>query len=216
MGREKALLEAGGRTLLERLARTLESRFDSIYVSVGFSGASVDLTGALWAVAGANATEMSIVPDLREDGGPLAGVEAALAMLSARGAILQEPSRAFFIPVDVPTVSFDLVGALWKGASREGRSGCVPRWRRGLEPTYAVYSTELLREVRQRLDSGSSAIRDLAELSRVHVLDLEEAVIARGVFGSVTPDLPEIFRNLNGPEDYEAWRKGRTGRPSIG
>ena len=35
MGREKALLEAGGKTLLQRLARTLESRFDPIYVSEG-------------------------------------------------------------------------------------------------------------------------------------------------------------------------------------
>ena len=207
MGREKALLEAGGKTLLQRLARTLESRFDPIYVSVRFSGPSVELSEALRALTDAIDCELSIVPDLREDEGPLAGVEAALARLAAGGSTLQEPSRAFFIPVDVPAVSADLLGALWKEASREGRSGCVPRWSRGLEPTYAVYSTELLSEVRRRLDSGSAAIRDLAELSRVHVLDLEDAATARKVFGVATPDLAEIFRNLNRPEDYERWAK---------
>lgn len=207
MGKEKALLAPGGKTLLERLAGTLELRFDSIYVSVGTSGPSVELTGALEAIAGAIESDMSIVPDAREDGGPLAGVEAALAMLKARAASSQTPLRAFFIPVDVPTVSFDLVGALWREASSEGRWGCVPRWRRGLEPTYAVYSAELLPEVQRRLDSGPSAMRELAALSRVHVLDLEDSVVSRGVFGSATPDLPEIFRNLNRPEDYEQWAK---------
>ena len=58
-----------------------------------------------------------------------------------------------------------------------------------------------------QLRAEMDAMRELAALSRVHVLDLEDSVVSRGVFGSATPDLPEIFRNLNRPEDYEQWAK---------
>jgi molybdopterin-guanine dinucleotide biosynthesis protein A len=143
---------------------------------------------------------VAVVEDRAPRLGPLAGVEAALAHLEGAGV-----ERAFFLPVDSPNVSFELIAALWEGAAAAGARGCVPRWSRGLEPAHAVYATALLGDVRRLLDAGEIALEGLARLPGVQLLDLEDAAVGRRVFGASPPDLAEVFRNLNRPEEYEEW-----------
>jgi molybdopterin-guanine dinucleotide biosynthesis protein A len=201
MGRDKALLEAGGVTMVERLVGDLAPRFERILVSVGAAGPGAELGAALERASSVPGREIAVVPDSREAQGPLAGVEAALEELDG--------SLAFFIAVDAPSVSFALVSALWDEVDASSATGCVPRWSRGLEPAHAVYSKCLLPRVRRLLDANDASLHALASLPGVKALDLTEASTVRTVFGGVAPDLAALFRNINTPADYEAWTRDR-------
>ena len=70
MGRNKALLEFDGETLIQRLYRLLDDDFDEVLVSAN----DPETYGFL---------DAPLVPDIYEGGGCLAGLHAGL--LSARG-----------------------------------------------------------------------------------------------------------------------------------
>ncbi|MBI4605450.1 MAG: molybdenum cofactor guanylyltransferase [Planctomycetes bacterium] len=215
MGREKALLEdAAGRPLVARLLEALAPRFERLLLSVGAAGLSPELAAAVRSFEDLAGRRVEVVPDRIEGCGPLAAVEACLGALGPLGA-----QRAFFAAVDVPEVDPRLVGALWDEASRGGSRGCVPRWSRGLEPACAVYGTGILDDVRRLLEEGRSGFRSLAALPGVRVLDLGDPAVRARVFGPEPPSLEDLFRNLNAPSDYEAWRKAAVldppGPPSL-
>ncbi len=197
MGREKALLDAGGSTLVERLAVVLAQRVERILISVASGGVSPELVVAAGRASMTIGRPVAFVPDLRASQGPLAGIEAALDEI--------DDPLAFFVAVDMPAVSFDLIGSLWNEVEEAAATGCMPRWSGGLEPACAFYSKCLLPRVRSLLDGGTRSLQALAGLPGVRVLDLEDPAVARRVFGPAPPALAGLFRNLNTPEDYAAW-----------
>jgi molybdopterin-guanine dinucleotide biosynthesis protein A len=199
MGTEKAVLKVGGATLVERLLTALAPRFRHLLVSVAKSGPSPALREAIERAAKALKQEIGILEDRVSGRGPLAGLEAALDSLAACG--------AFFVPVDVPLVSWPLVSALWKAASSPGCVGSLPRWSRGLEPAYAVYSKKLLPRVQRLLRSGPRSLQALLELEGIEVLDLEDEIVKTRVFGPSPPSFRDLFRNLNTPEELEDWKR---------
>lgn len=207
MGRDKALLDAGGVTLLERLLLALAPRFERILVSVGAEGPSRGLTSTLERAAAATGRAVAAVEDQREANGPLAGVEAALEEIGG--------SLAFFIAVDAPSISLDLINAMWNEVEASSATACVPRWSRGLEPAHAVYSKCILPRVRCLLDAGERSLQALASLPAVKVLDLEDPATSRLVFGPSPPDLAALFLNLNTGPEYEAWRRTQGVDPGI-
>jgi molybdopterin-guanine dinucleotide biosynthesis protein A len=204
MGEEKALLPAGGETLIERLACRLAPRFQLLMFSLRHEGASVALLQALGRVADATCLPLMGVADAHADLGPLEGVRTALAALPV--------PRAFFIAVDLPEVHFPLVEVLWERCEA-GALGCMPGWRRGPEPACAVYSRALLPAVEEMLASGPRSLQGLAGLEGVAVLDLEDEAVSGRIFGEALPPqerearVAKVFHNLNTPADYENWRE---------
>ena len=199
MGTEKAVLQAGGRTLVERLLGILAPCFERLFVSVARSGPSPALRQAMERAARDSRQEVVVIKDRLEASGPLAGVEAALETLPV-------PS-ALFLGVDAPHVTLPLVSALWKEVSSPGCLGCIPRWSQGPEPAFAVYSKGLLPEVRKLLRLGPRSLQALLRSEGVRVLDLENAMVAERVFGPSPPLLSDLFRSLNTPEEFEAWKQ---------
>lgn len=187
MGTDKALLIAGGETLLARLLGALRRLFLRVHLS----------TDPRRPYPGYDAPA---IPDSTPGLGPLEGVRASLASLGA---------PALFAAVDLAEVSAPLARALWEAGAAAGRRGAVPRWRGGLEPAFAVYGPGLLPEIAAFLDRGRRDLRQLAGLDGVKVLDLEDAETQRAVFGDGLPDLEAVFRNLNRPADMN-W-----GQPPI-
>jgi molybdopterin-guanine dinucleotide biosynthesis protein A len=99
MGRDKALVEFGGRTLLEHALTMLRN-----------AGLEASIAGArspLGAVA-------PVVEDAEADRGPLGGICAALAAMDAR--------RAVFVAVDLPLLPASLVEYLLRHARTTGRA----------------------------------------------------------------------------------------------
>ena len=197
MGREKALLDAGGMTLIERTLAELARGFDALAVSVAHEGPSAELAETIERSARALGRRVDVFRDTSPGEGPLAAVASALEEI--------ESVNAFFLAVDIPTVSLPLAEALWEEATAPGKTGCIPRWSRGLEPACAVYCKCLHPAMRRMLDAGTRELHAAAKLPGVAVLDLGDALVLRRVFGDRAPDLEDVFRNLNRPEDVSGW-----------
>lgn len=203
---EKALLEAGGRTLVERAAALFAPRVRRILVSVGRRGPSSGLASALDRAARDAGVPVNAVADEHDAAGPLAGAAAALTALEGRAA------RTFVLAVDMPDVPWLVLEALWERAAEAGARGCVPQWACGLEPACGVYAVGLSADARRLLEAGERSLTALARAPGVRSLDLERPEVAQKLLGGAPPDWAAIFRSLNTPEDYRAWLAAQEGR----
>ncbi len=180
MGRDKLSLEVGGRPLVERVYRVLDSRCGEVLM-VGAPAV---------AVTNVNLPGVRHVSDLREGReGPLAGIEAGLA--AARH------ERVFVAAADMPFVPGRLVNCLLELVSGSGVVAAVPRYGGRYHTLCAAYDRTALPAVRAALDQGVRAVHEFLErLGSVRfVEDLER-------FGR-----PEVFlMNVNTPEDLKRAR----------
>ena len=185
MGCEKALLELGGETLVERLAHRLGASFHRLLVSSGSEPPSAGLTAALDRLRSAG-LQVATVADRRADfAGPLAGVEAALAVI--------EGEDAFFAAVDIVEMDEPLAERLLAASAAPGSLGAVPRCGGILQGAFAVYSSALLPAVTSLLDGGEARLQSLAGIEGVSVVEVEASAGA-------------VFSGLNTPAEYEAAR----------
>lgn len=151
MGRNKALLEFGGETLIQRLYRTLEGAFDEVLISAN----DPDTYGFL---------DAPFVPDIYEAGGCLAGIHAGL--LRARG------ESCFFAACDMPFVNIDLVRYLSRFSGEY--DVVVPVSRSGLEPLHAFYSRSCLPHIERQLDEGNLKVIDFFDKIRAREVTVDE------------------------------------------
>lgn len=184
-GVNKALLLAGGRTLLDH-ALTATSGCDLRLLSVGPED---------WDVRG----EIEHILDLPTDyGGPLAGVAAAVDRLAH-----EQPDMLFSIAVDTPLFPGDFLPraiALLKTAP-----AVLASYAGQVYPTNALWRFDDIRGLADRVRSGSAphSLKRLAEGLGAVPLD----------YSPLTPSDP--FRNANTPDDLaflrSAMEHGRRG-----
>jgi molybdenum cofactor guanylyltransferase len=177
MGRNKLDLEVGGVPLLHRVCHALSAQCEEVILVGG--GASLE--GARW------------VPDERRGGlGPLAGIEAGLAVAANR--------PVFVAAGDLPFLPQALVGFLLERLIEREAWAVVPRFGGKTHPLCAAYDRGLLPRVRQALDGGVRSVREfLGGVERVEYVGEE---LRR--FGN--PDL--FLMNVNSPEDLDRARRG--------
>lgn len=133
MGHDKAALEVGGATLLERALATLRPVCDEVLLATGASPRYVELG-------------MPIVLDRAPDLGPLAGLEAALS--AARR------ERVVVLAVDMPNVDSELIELLCERAERDDCDALLAASADGVEPLCGVYHVRLRAAARAALDAG--------------------------------------------------------------
>lgn len=210
MGKDKALVEVDGRTMIERAFERLAGRFERFLVSVEHEGPSESMEKVAARIR-SRGLSLEIVPDLRPGRlGPLAGIESILKAL--------ESSGVFVVAVDVPLLHLGLIDSLCRLVETEDRLGVVPVWRGGVEPLHAVYRDLLLPVLSRMLDAGERRARSLADQRGVALLEVwsgsePSRAEASAVVESFDSEIPpgEIFRNLNTPaaiEDYFGRRDG--------
>ncbi len=207
MGQEKALVDVGGVTLIERLALRFAPRLERLLVSVAHTGPSEGLRAALGRCEATLAKRIEVVRDPVDGEGPLVGMAAALGEI--------EDAQAFFVAVDMPNASVELASELWRVALEHNALGVVPRWSRGLEPAFAVYSKCLLRHAETLIASGQRGLKALAAIPGVRILDLELSQALTSILGSPVDTAENLFRSLNTPADVEAWRAAHPGGLSL-
>ena len=176
MGADKAFLEFGGRTLLDRAIEVVSEVCDGVAI-VG--------DPAKFASHGA------VVPDLYPGRGPLAGIHAALRHSLA--------DLNLVMAVDMPYVSPELLGFLFKTAAETSAIVVVPRTARGFQPLCAVYRRAFATPAEAALKAGKYKIDPL--FAGVAVRIAEEAELARAGFSE------SMFFNVNTPDDL------RTAKP---
>lgn len=178
MGRDKALLDLGGRPMIARVAERLGQACAEVLV--------VDREPGRYAFLG-----LPVVPDRRPGFGALSGLHAGLLALR----------RPFglFVACDMPFLRPPLLrylAALATTAAAAAWDAVVPRRGGRPEPLLAVYGRHLLPVVEDILAGGGGPLRRVLEAPGVRVRWVEEQALRR-----FDPELVSLV-NVNTPEDY--------------
>lgn len=179
MGRDKALLELDGRSLVARAVDCLGEHLSEVVV----------VSARLGDHAQPRAPEIA---DRFQDKGPLGGVHAALDHAGGRAVLV--------LACDLPRVAGELIGFVLERAqplSTEGApAGVLAVELAGrVQPLCAVYSAACLAPMEQRLRAG-----------QLRTLDFAAAVGLTTV--PLTPELPffreDLLANVNAPAEARA------------
>lgn len=177
MGTDKAFLEFGGETLLDRALAV-----------VGTVCSSVAIVGDPVKFAKYEAPKYGpVVADIFPGCGPLAGIHAALAHSTAELNLM--------LAVDMPFVSTELLAFLLGMAEDEDNNAIVtvPRVGKGLQPLCAAYRPAFRIAAEQSLRAGNYKVD--AAFSGVSIHMIEEAEFAAAGFSE------RCFFNVNTPQD---------------
>ena len=188
-GQSKAELEVAGRPMLAYVLEALTPMLEDVAVA---AKASTGLPGrasdGMLSVPGVPPVALWIEPD--EPSHPLAGLRHALARADGRAVLV--------VAVDLPLITPALVEEI-VSADAEGAPAVVPRAGHRLQPLLARYEPQALAALAQTADD-----QPLTEAVRA----LKPRVIE--------PADPELFFNVNLPEDVELasgeLRRGRRTR----
>ncbi len=169
---DKAFLDFGGETLLDRALKVMGEVCDRVAI-VGDPARF--------------AKYEFVVPDIFVGCGPLAGIHAALVHSSA--------DLNLMLAVDMPFVSKQLLRLLFAAAADKENHAIVtvPRTGRRFQPLCAVYRRDFLTTAEQALRAGKYKID--AAFSGVPIRVMEEAELAAA--GSTQ----QSFFNVNTPQD---------------
>jgi len=154
MGRDKALLDYGGRPLALALAARIAEA----------TGAATKLVGP---PARYRHLGLPVIADLRPDSGPLAGIEAALTD--------SEFERNLILACDMPDLPVETIARL---AAAEGDCVAAETADGRLHPLCAVWSKRLLPTVENALDRDRRRVLDALEHVKVVRLPVERLVNA--------------------------------------
>jgi molybdopterin-guanine dinucleotide biosynthesis protein A len=176
-GRPKALLELGGRRIIDRVAHVVRQVTDDLLI--------VTNTPELYASLG-----LPMVPDAFPDGGSLGGIYSGL--LAASG------DAAFTVACDMPFLMPEVARLV---TARAGEADVVvPRVGGQWETLHACYGKACLEPIETRLRAGRLKI--IGFYDEVRVLSISASEVARYrspdvVFMNVnTPDELEAARTL--------------------
>ena len=184
-GRQKALLEVGGRAILDRQLDALAPIFPPGSIAVVLAAAADDAEAAPFAGRG-----LVVLRDREAGQGPLAGLAAALAW--ADGALL------FALACDMPSVETRAVELVVARARASGADVALPVAGGRAQPLFACYSARAASIVDGALAAGrrrAGALPDAARAAGLVVTVIDEAELA-----AVDPDLRSIV-NVNSPSD---------------
>lgn len=153
-GEPKALLEVGGRRIIERVLAALVPVVDDVLL--------VTNTPELYAFL-----RLPMVPDVLADQGSLGGIYSGLR--AARG------DSAFTVACDMPFLRADVARLVVKRAG-EG-DVVIPRVGGYLETMHAAYAKGCLPHIEAQLEAGQLKI--IGFFDRVRVVEIDEAELAR-------------------------------------
>ena len=177
MGRDKALLAVGGRTLFEITLAAVREVIGTV-ILVGDRPERFASIG------------LPVYPDLL-DGSSLGGVYTGLARA--------ETSRIFVVSCDLPFPSAAVIRRLVELSP--GYDVVVPETPNGYEPLFAVYSQGCREPILRQLDGGNRCVFDFYPQVRTRAVTVDElADIADIDRCFLNLNTPEEYRRITGEE----------------
>ncbi len=173
MGRDKAFLEIDGIPLWRRQLAVLQHLSPAELMIAGPAHSEWTETGCV------------IVPDVRDDAGPLAGIVSSLRICSA--------PLLVSLAIDLPNITTDYLEQLIRRCSPA--KGVVPAEGEQFEPVAAVYPKAALTLAETCLAVGKWSLREFA---RACVRENLVATVA------ISDDQKPLFLNMNTPADLQA------------
>ena len=168
MGADKAFVDFGGQTLLERALTVMGEACDQVTI-VG-DPAKFEKYG-------------SVVADIFPECGPLGGIHTALTHSSAKLNLM--------LAVDMPFVSGELLTFVSRAAESNNAVITVPHIGKGFQPLCAVYRREFFRVAEEALRAGKYKIDEVFSKVPIRVINENELVAAgfseRSFFNVNTP-----------------------------
>ena len=149
------------------------------------------LTPNVHVVGSAQKYAGAVIEDQYVGQGPLAGIHAALSF--------SRYELNLILAVDLPFVSAELLRYLVQEAGRGDQLVTVPHAAGRLQPLCAVYRRGFVRLAADSLARGANKIDPLFQQCSRCIIS--EAELASAGFG------PEVFENVNTPEDLAAARR---------
>ncbi|MAT66153.1 MAG: molybdenum cofactor guanylyltransferase [Gammaproteobacteria bacterium] len=134
-GRDKGLIEVGGRALIDYAIAVLRQLTPCILISANRHRADYASRG--WPV---------LADALVDYPGPLAGILTALEQL--------ETERLLVMPCDAPLASPALLDRLVAAQDSQGGSACLARDGERLQPTFCLLKREVTPSLRRFLEAG--------------------------------------------------------------
>jgi molybdopterin-guanine dinucleotide biosynthesis protein A len=171
-GAAKALLEIGGRRIIDRQLAALDAITRTIFIVAPDASPYAELG-------------LRVVPDAIPGAGALGGIYTA---------IIESPApRTLVLACDMPFVTAPLLRAL-AAPEHAGADLVIPRSARGLEPLCAVYSRACASPIAERIRRGALQASEVANDVRVSEIGPDEiaAIDEDGL----------VFANVNTPHDY--------------
>lgn len=154
LGRDKALEEIGGKSLIQRVIERLSSLGNEIMVVISSSDQLPDLS-------------VRRVVDVYPGKGALGGIYSGLRAATS--------FHSLVVACDMPFLSIALLRYLMEGCT--GFDIVIPRVAGNMEPLHAVYSKNCLTHIEAMLDEGRFRIADFFHAVRVRYV--EEAEIEK-------------------------------------
>jgi len=170
MGRDKALLDFGGVSFIDRIAASLSGVTEPVVISTG--------EGGRYPQAG-----LPVVTDNCPGCGALGGIQAVLAHMST--------PRALFVPCDLPLVTSAACRRMAEAVMPQ--QVIVARCGGRLQPLFGIYGKEALPVIERCLASGRYSVMACLEELDVAVVDFSDPAL---LFNINTPD--EYGRLLDG------------------
>ncbi len=153
-GRPKALMEVGGRRIIDRVTRVVRAVADDVVI--------VTNTPELYASLG-----LLMVPDVFPDHGSLGGIYSGLAAASGQ--------VAFTVACDMPFLLPDVARLVTSRAAQA--DVVIPKVGEQLETLHACYAKSCLGPIEARLRAGQLKI--MGFFDQVRVLTIPETEVAR-------------------------------------
>lgn len=174
MGRNKALLELNGETLINHALKRLRPQVTQLLISTN--------TGLPTAPEGSDIPQLA---DTIEDAGPLGGILTGLKWVDKH----QNSEWLLTVAVDTPYFPKDLANQLWQ-AKRSGDLIIAARSNAKAHPTFALWHTKLLKRLSHFV----------AEDEKRRLMGFIEQQPHQYVSFDAIPMDP--FSNLNTPQDF--------------
>lgn len=180
-GRDKCVVELGGKPMLEHVISRLRPQVHRIVIIA--NDAPERFSGYC----------LPVVPDTLEGhAGPLAGLHTALEWTVSE---TPEAKYLLTVPVDTPFLPLDLVARLSAAVSDKKASSAIASSGGKLHPVVGLWDVGLIGEVADALQSGTRAMTRFAEVQKSAVADFP-------LVGSDDLRVDPFF-NINTPEDLE-------------
>lgn len=201
-GVDKALVELGGKSMLDRTCALLAPVCKTVRI-----------------IAPTEKYPQAPVPTVTDKWpgeGPLGGILTALyhaddmsrALSQAPGMAEEARVHCLILSCDLPFMTRNWLAFLAECAIRSKAEVVVPNSKNGLEPLCACWRTDAASDIRRSFERGVRKVTEAMKRLKMEVLD--ESVWKR--FDSDG----RLFWNMNTPEDYEEARKVLEMKPGQG
>lgn len=177
MGKEKALLHIGDRTIIDVLVEKLKSRFPKIILSTNSPGSFAFL-------------KIPMVEDFYKNVGPIGGIHAGLTE--------SDTEKNFIISCDLPLMSEEMIDYIcnYKSSSKI----IVCKTGDYIEPAFGIYSKDIVEDIEVTLNLNLQYGLSPRDVSIQNII---EKIGAEIIDAAKLPFYNEdLFYNMNTFEDY--------------